>query len=201
LIADILTISLINWLYCSIGLQSFCLLPFLNPLSAAQQKRTLNSCVSDFVKFRNFNRNAKKSVQKNTINFFSLNYRLSNKANQDKAGEKFAPCFYRCLSAMTSFGQTRRYPQPKSENSKKIFRFSYSLPNKDLPLLYPLSAICYTLFFRPNAQLRPFIERRSFPAPRLPRRSSKSEGGSSPSRVWDLGVLFWTFKFEKFEFV
>ena len=99
------------------------------------------------------------------------------------------------------FGQTRRYPHSKSENSKKIFRFSYSLPNKDLPLLYPLSAICYTLFFRPNAQLRPFIERRSFPAPRLPRRSSKSEGGSSPSRVWDLGVLFWTFKFEKFEFV
>ncbi len=187
MIADILTISLINWSYCSIGLQSFCLLPFLNPLSAAQQKRALNSCVSDFVKFRNFNRNAKKSVPKNTINFFSLNYRLSNKANQDKAGEKFAPCFYRCLSAMASFGQTRRYPQPKSENSKKIFIIFNSLFYNNLSSLTQYSSRFTRYEFVPNAQVHPFIERRSFPA--------------SPDIVWDLGVLFWTFKFEKFEFI
>ncbi len=54
-------------------------------------------------------------------------------------------------------------------------------------LHYPLNAVRYTLFFVPNAQVRPFIEGRSFSAP--------------PDIVLDLGVLFWTFKFEKFEFI
>ncbi|MCX5634513.1 MAG: hypothetical protein NTW55_01530, partial [Planctomycetota bacterium] len=37
----------------------------------------------------------------------------------------------------------------------------------DLSLPYPLYAICYTLFFRPNAQLHPFIEGRFFSAPQF----------------------------------
>jgi len=51
--------------------------------------------------------------------------------------------------------------------------------------LYAVRCPLYAVF-RPNAQVRPFIERRSFSAP--------------SDIIWDLGVLFWTFKFEKFEF-
>ena len=51
------------------------------------------------------------------------------------------------------------------------------------------------IFFVPNAQLRPIVERRSFPAPRLPRRSSKSEGGSNQSRgaLWTIECVYAVF--------
>ena len=62
-------------------------------------------------------------------------------------------------------GQTRSYLRPKSEKNKNFLQFFNSLPNNELSLLYPLSAARYTLFFRPNAQVRPFIERRSFSVP------------------------------------
>jgi hypothetical protein len=84
-------------------------------------------------------------------------------------------------------GQTRRYSQPKSEKNKKIFTFLNSLLNNDLSSLTQYSSRFTRYEFGPNAQVRPFIERRCFSAP--------------SDIVWDLGVLFWTFKFEKFEFI
>ena len=60
------------------------------------------------------------------------------------------------------FGQTRRYPKGKIENSKKIFRFSNSLFYNNLPFfLYAARCPLYAVF-RPNAQLRPIVERRCF---------------------------------------
>ena len=63
---------------------------------------------------------------------------------------------------MTSFGQMRRYPKGKIRNFKKISTFSNSLFYNTLSRLYPLSAVRYTLFFVPNAQLRPIVERDTF---------------------------------------
>jgi hypothetical protein len=65
------------------------------------------------------------------------------------------------------FDQMRRYPKDKNGNFKIFLTFLKSLPNNDLSLLYPLYAVRYTLFFVPNAQVRPFIERRCFSAPQF----------------------------------
>jgi hypothetical protein len=69
-----------------------------------------------------------------------------------------------------------------NQNPKKIKKFSSSL-TLYLIMIYLLSVTSVpsvaNVFFEPNAQLRPFIERRSFSAP--------------PDIVYDLGVLFWTF--------
>jgi len=80
---------------------------------------------------------------------------------------------------MTLLGQTRRYSRPKSEKNKNFFRFSNSLFYNKLSSLTQYTSRFTRYEFVPNAQVRPFIERRSFSAP--------------PDIVWDLGVLFWTF--------
>jgi hypothetical protein len=77
-----------------------------------------------------------------------------------------------------------------NQNPKILKKFSDSLTpyfTTTYAFHYPLYAICYPLFFVPNAQVHPIVERRCFSAP--------------SDIVLDLGVLFWTFKFEKFEFV
>jgi hypothetical protein len=70
---------------------------------------------------------------------------------------------------MLIFSQTRRYPKSKIEILKNFLQFLYSLPNNDLWLFFVFFVSFVVSFFRPNAQLRPIIERRSFSAPRLPR--------------------------------
>ena len=47
---------------------------------------------------------------------------------------------------------------PNPKNLKKFSSFFTSCFTTTYLILCPLSAVCYTLFFEPNAQLRPFIE-------------------------------------------
>jgi hypothetical protein len=62
-------------------------------------------------------------------------------------------------------GQTRRYPQPKSQKNKNFLQFLNSLPNNDLSSLTQYSSRFTRYEFGPNAQLRPIVERRCFSAP------------------------------------
>ena len=76
------------------------------------------------------------------------------------------------------------------QNPKKMKIFyNFLTPYFTTSYIFSVSSVTSVanVFFVPNAQVRPFIEGRSFSAP--------------SDIVWDLGVLFWTFKFEKFEFV
>jgi hypothetical protein len=83
---------------------------------------------------------------------FSMNYELSTSLTK-----------YQRLSTNDSLSAKRAgiYDQ----NPKKIKKFSQFLTpyfTTSYALHYPLSAICYPLFFVPNTQLRPFIERHCF---------------------------------------
>ncbi len=53
------------------------------------------------------------------------------------------------LTAMRwlQIGHSRRYPKDKNRNFKIFLQFLNSLSHNELPLLYPLSAVRYTLFF------------------------------------------------------
>jgi hypothetical protein len=76
--------------------------------------------------------------------------------------------YHICLKIASIFcllGQTRRYPRPKSEKNKKIFTIFNSLFYNDLSSLTQYSSRFTRYEFGPNAQLRPIVERRSFPAP------------------------------------
>ena len=67
----------------------------------------------------------------------------------------FSSTRYEIPATRYELGQTRRYSRPKSENSKKIFTIFYSLFYNDLSLLYPLSAVRSTLFFRTKRAASP----------------------------------------------
>jgi len=81
----------------------------------------------------------------------------------------------------------------KSKILKKFSPFLTPYFTTSYALHYPLYAICYTLFFRPNAHLRPIVERRSFSAPRGTGVPPVKTRPRWPCYFGLLGVLFWTF--------
>ncbi len=125
--------------------------------------------VSPFIRFSIQKRNTQYDIRNTFLGRFTVKpssrpttQYLPRRAVAGTAGEIRATSDEIRLSAKRA-GMLDQIP-------KKIKKFSPFLTpyfTTSYALRYPLYAICYTLFFVPNAQLHPIVERRCFSAPVL----------------------------------